>query len=307
MSDLKHKTRQVSRLLLVCLLLQSCGSAVATGGGAPAGQSPSSDSTQPLASPTPSEGPGGSPEDPATAWNLQQSSIDACMESAGLEYRPSFLEPGTETVGESIRLFEPVGGRSEERLAGASANGFGMYDWYTGYQAPVETDPSAGEPNDAVIAGLASHERDEYMLALGECVKSAETNHPMPPSPIDPGAGQRLEELTIEILDALNVHPDVAAALDEYETCMAGSGFPLAGQPIQSFLEAEFEAVVGVPYHEGMEAFRALTDVQRDELIEQERAAAVADVECAIPVEETWNRVGLELEAEYLANHPELG
>jgi hypothetical protein len=58
---------------------------------------------------------------------------------------------------------------------------------------------------------------------------------------------------------------------------------------------------------EAREVFAALHEEQRNALIEEERAAAVADVHCSVPVEEVWDQIGTELEAEYLSAHPELG
>lgn len=80
----------------------------------------------------------------------------------------------------------------------------------------------------------------------------------------------------------------------------------MGSDPIQSWLAARFEDVVGAPYHSGRDAFEALDENQRVGLIEEERVAAVADVQCSIPLEDEWNRIGVELEARYLSEYPEL-
>jgi hypothetical protein len=169
---------------------------------------------------------------PNGAWNRQQSAIETCMADAGFEYRPSLLDENA-NEDESVELFFPGGSRDvDERLVSAASNGFGMYDWYTGYQVPLESDPSAGDANDAVLAGMTSAERGTYLAALEPCVRAAEATHPMPASSLDPSLAELADELSMEIMDVLDEHPAVGAARLAYADCMAEAGFPVGGEPV---------------------------------------------------------------------------
>lgn len=301
--------RRVSiRLVLAtcCLVVTACGSGLpASIGDGVAGQQLSASSQEAAATPL-LESP--SVPGPDTSHNKQQRSIQECMAAAGFEYLPDIVAESPET-STAIELFTPSNVDREARTAEASTHGFGMYAWSDGYQT-VEPDPTTlSDDNTRIVESLGDEARASYYEALvgdGGCISTAQAEAPIMPTMAAEDA-ELVWDLMLELEQRLDADTRVRAARTDYQACMKDAGFDVGTQPVELLLEQRFAELTGFDYaSEGRNHWADIDPTVQQDLIAEEQSAALADSTCSIPLEDVWNQVGEELEAELLAAHPEL-
>lgn len=292
-------------LATCCMVVTACGSGspASVGGGVGGEQlttTTQSAATQLLESPSV---PG-----PDASHNMQQRFLQECMASAGFEYLPDIVveSPNTPTA---VELFTPGNVDRSLRTAEASTRGFGMYSWSDGYQS-AEADPTTlSDDNTRIVESLDDGARASYYEALiGDdgCMSTAQVEWPIEPIMAAEDA-ELVWDLMMELEQRLENDSRVTAARVDYQACMKDAGFDVGTQPIQLLLEEQFAESTGFDYaSEGRNRWDEIDPTVQQDLIANERRAAVADSTCSIALEDVWNEVGEELEAELLAAHPGL-
>lgn len=221
--------------------------------------------------------------------------VVTCMNDAGFEFEiPALAE-----------TFVPP---DETDLAAAQLDGFGIISGFRFQISQFDVGPVAGDPNIAYVGTLSEADFARFFLTLdgpdaepGQRAEGGCNNQASDQAYADwLRFSEALPNFTA-LGEERDTHPDWLVARSEWQACMLDRGFDY-GEPdairtdvISRMRETVNEAYPGgqLPLTEvdGVAMVDPEVDVLLDELVQFERAAAVANIECTQPLAEQFDAV----------------